>query len=74
MAKSNVKLLKIVNPILAILFFGQAFSGIFHDIIPYGIFAKAHGSVGYLLAAAAIAHIVLNWSWIKVNFLKSRSK
>jgi len=74
MAKNNLKLLKIVNPILAILFIGQAISGIFHEVIPYEIFVKVHGSAGYLLAAAATVHIILNWSWIKVNFLKPRSK
>lgn len=74
MAKSNVKLLKIINPILAILFIGQAFSGIFHAVIPYEVFEKVHGSAGYLLAAAVTVHVVLNWNWIKVNFLRPRSK
>jgi hypothetical protein len=74
MAKSNVKLLKIVNPILVILFIIQAGSGIFHEVIPFEVFEKVHGSIGYVFAAGVAVHFVLNWSWIKINFLKARSK
>jgi uncharacterized membrane protein YraQ (UPF0718 family) len=72
MAKSNVKLLKIVNPIIAVLFIGQAASGIFHEAIPYQVFGKVHGSIGLLLVAGVTVHLILNRNWIKANFLKSR--
>ena len=72
MASNKLKLLKIINPIIGILFLGQAISGIFHEMIPYEIFGKAHGTGGYLLVAGIIVHITLNWSWIQLNFLKPR--
>jgi uncharacterized membrane protein YraQ (UPF0718 family) len=72
MPTTKLKALKIVNPIIAILFIGQAGSGIFHEVIPYEVFEKVHGTAGYLLAAGVIGHIVLNWSWIKTTFFKPR--
>jgi len=68
------KALKILNPILVILFLDQALTGIFHDFIPYEIFEKVHGIVGYFLAAAVALHIYLNWSWIKSTFFKKRTQ
>jgi hypothetical protein len=73
MTKSN--LLKIVNPVLILLFLSQALTGIFHDVIQeisYESFKVIHGFGGYLFAAAALFHFYLNWQWIKSNFLKRR--
>lgn len=68
-------LLKIVNPILGIVFVMQALTGIFHDAvseISYELFENVHGLGGYLLVILAITHIYLNWNWIKANFMKLR--
>ncbi|MBN1760114.1 MAG: hypothetical protein JW863_17440 [Chitinispirillaceae bacterium] len=72
MATGKLKALKIVNPIIAVLFIGQALSGIFHGVIPWEIFEKVHGTVGYFLAAGVTVHFILNWNWIKTNFLKPK--
>ena len=69
---TKAKALKILNPILLILFLDQALTGIFHELIPYELFAKVHGVVGYVLAVAAVTHLVLNWSWFKSNFFKKK--
>lgn len=70
MASSKPKLLKIVNPIIGILFLVQAGTGIFHGAISFEVFEKVHGSTGYLLTAGIATHIFLNWNWIKANFFK----
>jgi hypothetical protein len=70
MAYNKLKLLKIVNPLIGTLFMVQAVTGIGHGLIPYEVFEKLHGTTGYLLVFGISTHVVLNWSWIKVNFLK----
>ncbi len=68
-------LLKIVNPILILLFLSQALTGIFHDPIQeisYESFKVIHGLGGYIFVAAALFHFYLNWQWIKTNFLKRK--
>ena len=62
--------LKIVNPILGALIVVQAATGIFHAVIPYEVFDKLHAPVGYLLAAVAAVHIVLNGNWFIATFAK----
>lgn len=69
MATAKTRLLRIVNPIIGILLIGQAGSGIFHEVIPYEVFEKVHGTAGYLFVAGVTVHIILNWSWIKTNLL-----
>jgi hypothetical protein len=58
-------LLKIVNPILALLFLGQAMGGIFHDLVPYEVFRISHPLGGYALVVAVVVHVTLNWTWVK---------
>ena len=72
MAANKQKLLKVINPIIGILFFSQALSGFFNDFIPYEIFSKTHGLGGYLLVAGVIIHVIVNWSWFKTAFKKRK--
>ena len=68
-------LLKIINPILILLFLSQALTGIFHDAVQelsYESFKIIHGIGGYVFAAIAVFHFYLNWNWIKNNFLKRK--
>ncbi len=66
------RVLKIVNLILALSFILTAVPGlikvIFPDIIPYSVFYTFHTIFGIVMLVFAILHIILNWSWIRVNF------
>jgi hypothetical protein len=64
-------LLKIVNPLLGVLFINQVLMGLLYDILPRKMFEFFHGGGGIVFAVLAILHIILNWSWIKVNFLQN---
>ena len=63
-------ILKILNPILAILFLNQILTGIFHDAIPKEAYEFLHEGGGISFAVAAVLHVILNWNWVKANFLR----
>jgi hypothetical protein len=62
------KLLKIVNPVLALSFLTQIASALLIEIfeLPLG---ELHEINGYVFTALVIFHIILNWNWIKRNLL-----
>ena len=64
--------LKIVNPILGLLFVFQVASGFAMKFGGdwYEIWEDAHGICAYALIVLLALHVWLNWSWIKANFLK----
>lgn len=64
-------LLKIVNFIVAILFIVQAATGIGHSWLPEQIFI-VHGYTGFAFTFFIIVHIVLNWSWVRSNFINRK--
>ena len=68
------KTLKIVNPILAILLLNQPFSIIMGAVTGWGPFQSLHlvGGIGLFILAAI--HLMLNWGWVRMNFLKSAKK
>lgn len=72
MALKKQYVLKLVNPVIGILFIVQGGSGIFHESIPYEIFEVVHGIGGYLLVAGIISHVLLNWSWFKTAYSKRK--
>ncbi len=63
--------LKIVNPILAVLVTSQILTGVLGPSLPYQAFEILHKGGGYLLAATAVLHLILNWNWVKANYFKS---
>ena len=67
--KTNL-LLKIVNPVLAVVFLFQMVSGLMHGIIAHDLFEKIHGSSAGILMACVLIHLILNWNWVKTNLLK----
>ena len=70
-------LLKIINPILALLFITQALSGIFHNFlmeVSYEAFEVIHEFGGYIFVFLVVVHFTLNWNWIKSTFLKRKNK
>lgn len=63
-------LLKIVNPVLGVLFINQVLMGLLNDFIPRKVFEVLHGGGGIFFAGVAMLHIILNWAWIKANFFR----
>lgn len=73
---NKVKALRVVNVLLFLVFIGIAISGLtaflFPGLIPYSTFRLAHPLTGIAFIALVIAHLVLNFNWIKANFLKKK--
>jgi hypothetical protein len=67
--KTNI-FLKILNPILAVVLVFQVVTGLLHGILPKEMFETIHGTSAGILMACVILHLLLNWNWIKANFLK----
>ncbi|MBI4845703.1 MAG: DUF4405 domain-containing protein [Candidatus Omnitrophica bacterium] len=67
----KAKKLKIINIFLLISFLIQAISGmsLFFGRITK-IVNEIHENNGIALIILVVMHLLLNWNWIKVNFLK----
>lgn len=63
-------LLKFVNLILLLLFISQASSSLLHHSLSHKIFEIIHEGGGIMLIIMSLIHLLLNWGWIRVNFLK----
>ncbi|MGC8737748.1 MAG: hypothetical protein ACP5UA_03765 [Candidatus Hydrogenedens sp.] len=63
-------LLKIVNSILLLLFISQACSGLFHHALSHKMFEVIHEGGGIVLVIMSSIHLILNWNWIRNNFLR----
>jgi len=63
-------LLKILNPILGVLLVNQVVTGLLHEYLLDELYEILHGGGGLLLAMATIVHVIMNWNWVKTNFLK----
>ncbi len=61
--------LKILNPILAVLVVTQALSALFGEHISYKAFEVIHKGGGAILLIGIAIHVVLNWSWVHANLL-----
>jgi hypothetical protein len=75
---NKAKLLKFVNPILALFFLVQVLTVavflFFNSILDFDIFAAIHKWAGLAFVCLAAAHIYLNWSWIKANVFPKRKE
>ena len=60
---------KILNPILAVLAVSQALSALLNEQLSRKTFVWVHEGGGTLLLIGVGLHVVLNWSWIRVNLL-----
>jgi hypothetical protein len=73
---NRLKALRIVNLLLIIVFFSIASSGLLYWAgwlnIPYSTFRVVHPFTGLTLVILVIIHLVLNYNWIKANYLKKR--
>ena len=63
--------LKIVNPMLALLLLIQPFSGLLLSATDWEIWQDLHVGGGIALIVFAAIHLMLNWSWVRINILKS---
>jgi hypothetical protein len=72
------KLLKVLNPVLAVVFVMLAGGGMTRslapDVIPYEQFRAIHPVLGWTVATLVALHLWLNWTWIKSNFFKRAAK
>jgi hypothetical protein len=64
-------LMKTVNLFVAVLFIIQAGTGMGRSVLPDSIFS-IHGYTGFVFIVFVILHIILNWTWIRSNFLKNK--
>lgn len=68
---SNLKLLKVLNPVLAVVFITTAIAIILlkYPVIPAlqgnETIYKIHEIAGKVFIILAVLHLTLNWNWVK---------
>ncbi|HOO76316.1 MAG TPA: DUF4405 domain-containing protein [bacterium] len=60
--------LKVLNPLLALVFLTQILSGVFHEYLDHDVFEVVHETGGIVLAGLVVLHVGLNWNWVKATF------
>jgi hypothetical protein len=60
--------LKILNPVLVVLFINQAITVLFLDELPSWAFQVFHKTGGGILLALIAIHFILNFNWVKANY------
>ena len=63
-------LLKIVNPLIALLLLCQVCTALLMLLMGHGAVGEIHEVGGILLALGIILHLILNLNWVKANYLK----
>jgi hypothetical protein len=75
---NKVKALRITNILLGISFIMVALPGViqglFKGLIDYSVFRVVHPIAGYAFIALVGVHVALNFTWIKANYLKKKTK
>ncbi|RJP85614.1 MAG: hypothetical protein C4518_16085 [Desulfobacteraceae bacterium] len=66
-------ILKIINPVLAVLMLNQILTAALHGVIHRKAYAFFHEGGGILLAGLSVLHVLLNWKWVQANFFKKPS-
>ena len=67
------RLLKIVNVLLGLDFILLVSSAMLSNVIPRQMFNMYHPLFGAVFTILVIAHISLNFKWIKANFFKKKN-
>jgi len=65
--------LKIVNPIMFLLVIYQGITGLFKADM-YTHFKAVHPIAGALLLLFAALHLILNWPWVKSQYIRNCRK
>jgi hypothetical protein len=60
--------LKVLNPVLAVLLANQLLTGFFAAGLPHELFEVLHEGGAVLLAVAGVLHAILNWNWVKTSY------
>ena len=63
-------ILKIINPTMGLLLLNQILTGFFGQQLPHKTFEILHKKSAIVIGCLVVAHIILNWSWVKANYLK----
>lgn len=63
-------ILKIINPILGILLLNQILTGLLGGKLPREAFEILHKKGAIVFACIVVLHLILNWNWIKANYLR----
>ena len=66
------QLLKILNPILAVLIVTQALSGLLADHLSHEVFEFIHIGGGITLVTAVVLHVIFNWAWIRNAYWRAK--
>ena len=64
--------LKILNPVIGLLFLSQFLTAVFHGSIPPETYELLHEGGGLALTALIVLHLILNWGWIKASYFRNR--
>lgn len=64
--------LKILNPILTVLVVNQPCTAALSEATSHEVFELLHEGGGVLLVVGVALHLILNWNWVKVNFLSKK--
>lgn len=62
--------LKILNPVIALLLLNQSFTALISGALSHELFEKLHQTGGALLLLGAVIHLLLNWNWVKATYFK----
>jgi undecaprenyl pyrophosphate phosphatase UppP len=62
--------MKVLNALLGLLMISQALSGLLHDRLAEETFEHVHILGGLLIVIGVILHLVLNWGWVRMNYLR----
>lgn len=63
--------LRVLNPVLFLLMLYQGVTGFFRVSL-YEHFKAVHPIAGALLILLATLHLILNWSWVRSQYLARR--
>jgi heme A synthase len=63
------KILKWMIPLMGLLLTFQIVSGLNPALVPY----QVHTGTGLVIAGVVVFHVILNWPWIRANYLKRKT-
>ena len=67
------RILKVLNPIIAILILNQAITGMFQEPISHHTYEVVHGGASVVTVIAVIIYVTLDWKWISSNYFKRKA-